>query len=46
MEEKKDGDYVLYDVVKDRLNLLDALEAAGVDNWQGYGDAQEMLQEG
>ena len=24
---------------------LDALEAAGVDNWEGYGDAMELLGE-
>jgi len=24
---------------------LDALEAAGVDNWCGYGDAMEILDE-
>lgn len=25
--------------IQERLNLLDALEAAGVDNWVGYSDA-------
>ncbi len=25
--------------------FLSCLEGAGVDNWQGYGDAQEMLAE-
>ena len=25
--------------------FLDALEGAGVDNWDGYSDAQEMLGE-
>ena len=24
---------------------LDALEAAGVDNWEGYGDAMSSLEE-
>jgi len=26
--------------------LLDALEAAGVDNWKGYEHAQEIFREG
>ena len=26
-----------------RLELLDALEAAGVDNWEGYDEALEIL---
>lgn len=25
--------------------MLQALEAAGVDNWPGYSDAQEMMEE-
>lgn len=28
-----------------RLDLLDALEAAGVDNWHGFEHAQDMLEE-
>lgn len=27
------------------LQLLNALEAAGVDNWEGYGIAQDILNE-
>jgi hypothetical protein len=30
---------------QERLDLLDALEAAGVDNWQGYEEAMDMLRE-
>jgi len=26
-------------------NVLNALEGAGVDNWSGYDDAREMLDE-
>ena len=29
--------------VQERLNLLDALEAAGVDNWNGYGYALDYM---
>jgi len=28
-----------------RLDRLDALEAAGVDNWEGYGEAMASLSE-
>lgn len=28
-----------YAEMQERLKLLDCLEASGVDNWQGYGDA-------
>lgn len=31
--------------VQERLNFLEALEAAGVDNWEGYDYAQEILEE-
>lgn len=27
------------------VRFLDALCAAGVDNWEGYEDAQEMMEE-
>ena len=27
------------DCVMDRLEILDALEVAGVDNWEGYEEA-------
>ena len=29
----------------ERNALLDALEGCGVDNWQGYSDAQELMKE-
>lgn len=29
--------------IQERLDKLDALEACGVDNWDGYSDAMEML---
>ena len=29
----------------DKLQFLSALESAGVDNWQGYGHAYEILDE-
>ncbi|KKK65533.1 hypothetical protein LCGC14_2973170 [marine sediment metagenome] len=32
-------------VNRERLNLLSALEAAGVDNWEGYDEAVEILDE-
>lgn len=34
-----------YQSMVDRLEWLDCLEAAGVDNWQGYDEAQRMYQE-
>lgn len=33
------------DDIEERLNWLDALEAAGVDNWDGYDCALEILEE-
>ena len=32
-------------VLKERCKLLTALEAAGVDNWQGYDDAISILED-
>lgn len=32
--------------IQKRLDLLDALEAAGVDNWEGYDYALEILEKG
>ena len=29
--------------LREREQLLDALEAAGVDNWEGYDEAMEIL---
>ena len=34
-----------YEKVLDRLTWLDALEAAGVDNWQGFDEAREIYRE-
>ena len=31
--------------LKERDAFLCALEAAGVDNWNGYGEAQDILEE-
>jgi hypothetical protein len=33
-----------YDELKRASKKLDALEAAGVDNWQGYSYAMEILE--
>ncbi len=41
--EDEDGEWVRYEDVKDDLHLLSALFAAGVDNWDGYEHAQEMV---
>ena len=32
-----------FDLIE-RLKILDCLEAAGVDNWEGYDYAQEMYE--
>jgi len=34
-----------YNKMLDRIMWLDALEAAGVDNWQGFDEAREIYQE-
>ncbi len=34
-----------YKKLLDDSRLLDALRAAGVDNWDGYDYAQELLEE-
>lgn len=34
-----------YDSLVDAQLFLDCLEAEGVDNWQGYGDAMDRYQE-
>ena len=31
------------DLLFERSELLSCLEACGVDNWDGYGDAIEMM---
>jgi len=34
-----------YEALLDRDQFLSALERAGVDNWEGYGYAQDLLDE-
>ena len=34
-----------YDGMQERIEFLNCLEACGVDNWDGYGDAHEMMDE-
>lgn len=34
-----------YNKMLDRLMWLDALEAAGVDNWEGFEEAQRIIAE-
>lgn len=34
-----------YDNLQEAAEMLSCLEACGVDNWDGYGDAQEMYKE-
>lgn len=34
-----------YEALKAESEFLNALEAAGVDNWDGYDYAREMLEE-
>lgn len=34
-----------YESLLEDSEKLSALEAAGVDNWQGYDDAMEMMKE-
>ena len=34
-----------YDDLKQKADFLEALNAAGVDNWDGYGYAQEIFEQ-
>ncbi len=34
-----------YNKMLNRIMWLDALEAAGVDNWQGFDEAREIYKE-
>lgn len=34
-----------YDKLVEKADFLDCLEACGVDNWHGYSDAHEMMEE-
>ncbi len=46
--ELPDREYVpkeKYDELKRDAEMYYALQAAGVDNWDGYGDAMEILEE-
>jgi hypothetical protein len=36
---------VEYEELLEKSEFLSCLEAAGVDNWSGYGEAQEMMNE-
>ena len=49
MTKNPDGTYTLtkdeYDGMVDNENLLYALEAAGVDNWEGYDEARKIYNE-
>lgn len=35
-----------YDELAEAYNFLNCLEACGVDNWNGYDDARQMMSEG
>lgn len=35
----------LYEGLIQESRMLDALMAAGVDNWEGYSDAQELMED-
>jgi hypothetical protein len=45
MEEEITITKKLYDKLREDSDFLSCLEACGVDNWQGYEEAQEMLEE-
>lgn len=45
IKETKVGLNAISPDVQERLDFLNALEAAGVDNWEGYDYAQEILEE-
>lgn len=34
-----------YEGMLDEIEFLNCLEACGVDNWSGYSDAHEMMNE-
>lgn len=35
-----------YNKLLERNEFLNCLEACGVDNWDGYSDANEMMEQG
>ena len=45
MEPKVEISESLYRELLERDNFLSALEAAGVDNWDGYEQAHEILEQ-
>ena len=45
MEEMVEITKVQYDRLMRSQDFLDCLGACGVDNWNGYSDAQEMFSE-
>jgi hypothetical protein len=45
MEPKVEISESLYRELLERDNFLSALEAAGVDNWDGYEYAQEFIEQ-
>jgi hypothetical protein len=45
MEPKVEISESLYRELLERDNFLSALEAAGVDNWDGYSVAHEIMDE-
>jgi len=38
----KEGDPITADQIRS-LQFLDVLEEMGVDNWEGYGEARELI---
>lgn len=44
MEEKVEISKERYEELLEAEAFLQCLEGAGVDNWDGYGDAQEMME--
>lgn len=45
MSEKIEVDKEVYDELVSDQKFLDALIAAGVDNWEGYEEAQQMMED-
>ena len=35
----------VYEGLIQESRMLDALQAAGVDNWEGYSEAQELMED-
>lgn len=45
MSEKISIDKVYYDTLKRASALLQCLQECGVDNWEGYSEAQKLFSE-